>query len=409
MLMPEGCDFRSPYSLTTVVIAALLCSCSASFIQPAHAVESPYQTVPICEYVEQLAFNGSLANESVQWQSNLGPRVPGSNASETFRNSVDENLTQWNVSQFEYTVNNLTFTNIEATWGPQNIGADTPRVVLVAHYDTRNVAERDSDENRTGEAMIGANDGASGAAALIELARIIPAMNLEYEVELLWTDAEDQDYTPHTFFGADSWAADQSQQDINRTAAYIVLDMIGDADLQLTHIWPGNNALWSTIPPLAQALGMVENQTDCSGQTGVKIFDINTTFGVSDDHIAALNIGIPAIDLIDIRYGPNAEAFGGYWHTHEDTPDKVSAESLETVGRMVELGLRSGAWLMTNTTQEESSESDTSQNDSEDESSVEMLIQTAQYHPILITMALSSLGLLLLLMAALRWNIGKNS
>jgi len=185
--------------------------------------------------------------------------------------------------------------------------------------------------------------------------------------------------------------------------------MIGDADLQLTHIWPGNNALWSTIPPLAQALGMVENQTDCSGQTGVKIFDINTTFGVSDDHIAALNIGIPAIDLIDIRYGPNAEAFGGYWHTHEDTPDKVSAESLETVGRMVELGLRSGAWLMTNITQEESSESDASQNDSEDSSSVEIVIQTAQYHPILLTMALSSLGLLLLLMAALRWNIGKNS
>jgi len=90
---------------------------------------------------------------------------------------------------------------------------------------------------------------------------------------------------------------------------------------------------------------MVEGHPDCKGVPGVKILDMNTSFGVSDDHLAALEIGIPAIDLIDIRFGPNATAFGGYWHTHEDTPDKVSAESLQTVGRLVELGLKSNAWI----------------------------------------------------------------
>jgi glutaminyl-peptide cyclotransferase len=404
MLMPDGGDFRNSRSLSTVAIIALLCSCSTAFSQIADAVDSPYEMVSTCEYVEQLTFNGTLTNQSVQWQSSLGPRVPGSNASETFRQSVDENLTQWNVSLNEYTVDNLTFTNIEASWKPQSTDANTPRVVLVAHYDTRNIAERDSDENRTNEPIIGANDGASGAAALLELARIIPAMDLEYEVELLWTDAEDQNYTPHTFFGAEAWAGHQSQQDINRTAAYIVLDMIGDADLQLTHIWPGDNALWSTITPLAQALGMVENETDCNGQMGMNIFDMNTSFGVTDDHIAALNIGIPAIDLIDIRYGPNASAFGGYWHTHEDTPDKVSAESLETVGRLVELGLRSGAWLMANTTQEEIPESEVSQ----DETPTVIEEQTAQTYPYLLILALSSIGVLLLLMAFLGWSLRKN-
>lgn len=405
MLIPDASGFHTSHSLVTAVIVALLCSCSTLFIQPVDAVESPYEAVQICEYIEQLSFNGTLTNQSVQWQSSLGPRIPGSNASETFRNSVAENLTQWDVSNHEYTVANLTFTNIEALWSPQDVDTETPRVVLVAHYDTRNVAERDSDVNRTNEPIIGSNDGASGAAALLELARIIPAMNLEYQVELLWTDAEDQNYTPHTFFGADSWAGHQSPQDINRTAAYIVLDMIGDADLQLTHVWPGDNALWSTITPLAQALGMVENKTDCNGQTGIDIFDINTTFGVTDDHIAALNIGIPAIDIIDIRYGPGAEAFEGYWHTHEDTPDKVSAESLETVGRLVELGLRSGAWLMTNATQEESSEPNIPQ----DETPTENEGQTAQTHPILAILALSSVGLLLLLMAVLGWSLRKNS
>ena len=146
MLMPDGGDFRTSRSLSTVAIIALLCSCSTAFSQMAEAVDSPYEAVQTCEYVEQLMFNGTLTNQSVQWQSSLGPRVPGSNASETFRHSVDENLTQWNVSPNEYTVNNLTFTNIEASWKPQSTDANTPRVVLVAHYDTRNIAERDSDE-----------------------------------------------------------------------------------------------------------------------------------------------------------------------------------------------------------------------------------------------------------------------
>ena len=405
MLMQDEGDLRTPKRFAIVALILLLCSLNTSISQPVHAVESPYEPVEICDYVDQLEFNGTLANESVHWQTSLGPRVPGTNASETFRNSVEENLTLWNVSMHEYTVDDLTFTNVEAVLEPDGADNDTPRIVLVAHYDTRNVAERDSDENRTNEPIVGANDGASGAAALLELARIIPPMELEYEVELLFTDAEDQNYTPHRFFGAEKWAEEQTQHDINRTAAFIVLDMIGDADLQLTHIWPGNGALWSTIPPLAEALGMVENQTDCNGGMGVKIFDQNTSIGVFDDHVPALNIGIRAIDLIDIRFGPGAQAFGGYWHTHEDTPDKVSAESLETVGRMVELGLRSGAWLATNISVVEQIEPvNTSEEEVEETETIE-----SQSYPLLMLMAALSIGTLLLFMAFLGWNIRKKS
>ncbi|MDA8610099.1 M28 family peptidase [Euryarchaeota archaeon] len=351
--MPKPTVFATGWRKPTVAILLILCLCSTPFTAQADKVHSPYQPVEMCGFVDDLSFNGTLANQSVQWQSSLGPRTIGSDASALFRSSVEENvtgwnqenLTHWNVSMHEYTVENLTFTNIQASLRPANFSETTPRIVLVAHYDSRDAAERDPDMNRTGEPIIGANDGASGAAALLELARIIPPMQLDYEVELLWTDAEDKNHTPHTFFGADAWGGDQTEVDINRTDAYIVLDMIGDADLQLTHIWPGNGSLWSTITPLAQSLGMVEGHPDCKGVPGVKILDMNTSFGVSDDHLAALEIGIPAIDLIDIRFGPNATAFGGYWHTHEDTPDKVSAESLQTVGRLVELGLKSNAWI----------------------------------------------------------------
>ena len=58
-------------------------------------------------------------------------------------------------------------------------------------------------------------------------------------------------------------------------------------------------------------------------------YDNSSINGVGDDHIYAIQKGIPAIDIIDVRYGPNASAFGGYWHTHEDTDDKVSSESLQ--------------------------------------------------------------------------------
>ena len=284
----------------------------------------------------------------------------------------------------------------------------TPRIVLVAHYDSRDAAERDPDMNRTGEPIIGANDGASGAAALLELARIIPPMQLDYEVELLWTDAEDKNHTPHTFFGADAWGGDQTEVDINRTDAYIVLDMIGDAELQLTHIWPGNGSLWSTITPLAQSLGMVEGHPDCKGIPGVKILDMNTSFGVSDDHLAALEIGIPAIDLIDIRFGPNATAFGGYWHTHEDTPDKVSAESLQTVGRLVELGLKSNAWIWNASIRQDTAETAESEPVVEQELTADKDDELEpKSYPLLAFIAVSSVVILLASILVLNWQFRK--
>ena len=150
---------------------------------------------------------------------------------------------------------------------------------------------------------------------------------------------------------------------------------------------------------------MVENKTDCNGEIGVKVFDENTSIGVFDDHVPALNIGIRAIDLIDIRFGPGAQAFGGYWHTHEDTPDKVSAESLGTVGRMVELGLRSGAWMTANTIQNETGED----NNTMDETTVVDELPKSKTYPMLSIIATISVILLLLLRSFLGWTIRKNS
>jgi len=309
-------------------------------------------SVDICQKTSELQFNGTLANQSVTWQTELGPRLPGSNASLALRNSLTENLTNygWDVELSNHISHEINLTNVIATWKPQNVSQNETdelgRIVLSAHYDTRNIADRDSNESLRTTPILGANDGASGVAALIELGRIIPSMDLNNEIMLLFSDAEDQgdNYT----LGAEAWADNLSQEEINRTESFILLDMIGDADLQLTNIIPSTPILTENMMILGQKLGL-SNQTDgCNGHRS-DIMQSNRSLTVIDDHVHPFSLGIPSLDIIDLTYGVNATPFGGYWHTTQDTADKVSAESLENVGRIVELGLLTGAWTSIDT------------------------------------------------------------
>ena len=91
---------------------------------------------------------------------------------------------------------------------------------------------------------------------------------------------------------------------------------------------------------------MVNGTVDCRGAAGDDIVQYDTLVGVLDDHVHPHELGIPSIDIMDTSYGePKPYTFGSYWHTLEDTPDKVSAESLGAVGRLVELGLRTYAFV----------------------------------------------------------------
>jgi len=344
MLTRAGGVLASKKHPAIVFLTTFLLLSVTAFTAQSQIPQEPYADANACAFFEDLRFNGTNANTSVHQQVDLGPRTTGSNASKDLRGMIHDALPLWDVENHTYTEDNLTFTNVVAQHSNSVVDSETPRIVLVAHYDTRDVAERDPDPNRTSEPIPGANDGASGVAVLLELGRLIPSMNLSYQIEMLFTDAEDQNHSSK-LYGAEAWAARQTPADINRTTAYIVADMVGDADLHLTHVYPGDATLWSTISPLATSLGLIEGKQDCRGDIGRDVVNLSISTGVIDDHVPALNIGIPAIDLIDIRYGPGAEPFEGYWHTHEDTPDKVSADSLEDVGRLIELGLRSNAWI----------------------------------------------------------------
>ena len=318
-----------------------------------------YNLIDRCAATDDLVFDGQAANASVQWQVDLGPRLPGSEVSASFRETITNDLTAlgYEVSQQTHQRYGMNLTNVFAKWSPN--GTSTGQLVLSAHYDSRNIADQDDNESNRSLPVPGANDAASGVAILLELSKHIPSMGLNHDVILFFNDGEDQDqqYT----LGAEAWAENLTEEEVASTHAFILLDMVGDADLQLHNVSPGNDTLKSRLVELATDLGMVNGTVACDGTGGEDIVQYETLVGVLDDHVHAHDLGIPSIDIMDTSYGEaKPYTFGSYWHTMEDTPDKVSAESLSAVGRLVELGLRTYAFV-------EFTEDDDATNDVPDE------------------------------------------
>jgi len=300
----------------------------------------------LCSQIDELQFDGARANQSVAYQVGLGPRIPQSNASALLRTSIAENLSGWHIENQSHQVAGFQIVNLEATLnaGTGNI------VVLMAHYDTRQVSDKETDANLSVLPVPGANDGASGVAVLLELARHIPAMNLSHEIRLVFTDVEDQgDITSGGVSipwasGSLMWTENLTVDEIENISSLIVLDMVGDSNLTLSRTSPGNETLWKAVELLSTSLGMVAEKEDCNGDNGSGQMDINSKpVFIWDDHTYPISVGIPAIDIIDLKYGSDS-ILAGHHHTLNDSIDKVSAQSLESVGRLVELGFRARVW-----------------------------------------------------------------
>ena len=150
----------------------------------------------VCTAIGELEFDGHLANASVTTQVEFGPRVPGSNASMELRDWFMETRPAFDWTEDPHSREGYNLTNLEGRLVPENADENGSVVVLAAHYDSRDRAERDPNPNMTDVPIPGANDGASGVAVLWELARLVPSMGLEHEVWILLTDAEDQGPMP---------------------------------------------------------------------------------------------------------------------------------------------------------------------------------------------------------------------
>jgi Zn-dependent M28 family amino/carboxypeptidase len=259
-------------------------------------------------------FNGDRANQDVINQVALGPRVPGSAAHDLEVEYIRSELKKvgWQVTIQDTVYQGHRVQNITASRSE----TQSP-IILCAHYDSRALADRDKDEAARSQAVPGANDGASGVAVLLEIARVLPTET--QEVWLVFFDAEDQGDFPNWDWALGASAYADALMVTPR--AVVLLDMIGDADLNIYREGSSTKALQDEIWQTAADLGYSAQFIDSQKYTMI------------DDHTPFLNKGIPAVDLIDFDYL--------YWHTSQDTADKVSAQSLEIVGNVLL------AWLKT--------------------------------------------------------------
>lgn len=302
---------RRPALLPLVSLSALLlaagCRTQSQTIANAQAAPPP---------AVRSAFDGDRAYAMLQAQCALGVRPPGSAAHEKCRAYILRllalNVDKVDTQPFPYhdpaRQVTLHLTNIIGVINP----AAAKKVLLFTHWDTRPTADQDLDHKD--RPIMGADDGASGTATLLELARVLHAKHPTVGVILLFVDGEDWGPGENKMYlGARYFAARPGPY---KPAYAILLDMIGQKGLQIhrelgseTEHPELNNKVWSA----AAALGYAEQFPDSPvGQ------------GIGDDHIPLNLAGIPAIDLIDFDYP--------YWHTLQDTPDKCSPQSLKAVG-----------------------------------------------------------------------------
>lgn len=259
---------------------------------------------------EPTAFDGERAYRDVLTQLDFGPRVVGSEAHQQFLDWAALELVEagWMVELQETTMLEHPIKNLSAK-RPEAIGK--PVIIIGAHYDSRMLADKDPVPEKRDEPVPAANDGASGAAILLELARVLPK-DLNADIWLVFFDAEDNGNIPGWDWILGSRAFVDALE-ITPEAAVIV-DLVGDADLNIYKEKTSNQELTSEIWLKASELGYSQ-------------FINALKFSVLDDHTPFLQAGIPAVDIIDFDYP--------YWHTTQDTADKVSAESLEAVGTTV--------------------------------------------------------------------------
>jgi Zn-dependent M28 family amino/carboxypeptidase len=251
------------------------------------------------------SFDGQRAYEDVKTQVSFGPRFPGTPGHDQIRAWIQNELEAagWQVEVQETEALGHPVKNIVARRGDA-----PPQIIIGAHYDSRMVADQDTDPANHTQPVPAANDGGSGVAILLGLARSLPKDATP--VWLVFFDAEDNGRIEgwDWILGSREFVKNNPVQ----PRAVVVVDMIGDADLNIYKEKNSNQAITDEIWKAARDLGY-----------GDKFID-SYKYSMIDDHTPFLEAGLPAVDLIDFDYP--------YWHTTQDTPDKVSAESLKAVG-----------------------------------------------------------------------------
>lgn len=270
------------------------------------APTSTAQAVPA-----KLAFDGKRAWTHLQAQVAMGPRPAGSAALNKTRDYIQSQLKAAGIDSrlqaFIATtpIGEMSMANVIATIP----GRRPERIILASHFDTKRF---------TDIRFVGANDGASSTAALLELGRVLKGRQNEFTIELLFFDGEEAviewQGNDHTYGSRHYVQAAQKAGTLAEIKALVLLDMIGDRDLVIRR--DANSTPW-----------LVDIVWAAAGRLGHRAAFSNELTTIEDDHIPFLRAGVPAVDIIDLE-NPT-------WHTARDTIEFVTQRSLQIVGDVV--------------------------------------------------------------------------
>ncbi len=317
-----------------VLSLAFLASCGGeekAKIQPAHK-EKPREVAR----VKTPVFNQDSAYQFIQAQVDFGPRVPNTEAHRNCATWLETTLKNYGATTLvqeavvtAFNGDKLNMKNIIAQFSPEK----AKRVMLFAHWDTRPVADKDT--QRKSEPIDGANDGGSGVGVLLEIARQLYQTEPNIGVDIILFDAEDYG----TFEGSissmkDSWCLGSQYWAENppianyRPAYGILLDMVGAANAQfpkeyisMYHARKVVEKVWTTAKKLGYGNYFIEKE-------------LSQYQAITDDHLYVNALAnIPSIDIIS--YDPIENTFGDFHHTHEDNMDIIDKNTLKAVGQTV--------------------------------------------------------------------------
>ena len=271
-------------------------------------------------------FNSTRSMDLIQEQINLGPRIPGSNAIEMTRHLIINSLPNWNII----------FQNFSKDWGlleevpivnvichPPSLQQSEQIFLIMAHYDTRLWATSDPDYSKRKEPVLGANDGASGVAVSLELARVLNEYHNLSNFYLVFFDAEDQGDINgwNWIIGSEYFASSDLVKEINPSFG-VLLDMVGAR----------NATFFKEINSIKYAGDLVDYIWDTAYTMNYDNYFVNKSgIKIIDDHLPLLEKGIAAIDIIDdfsSRFTP--------WHTSFDNITFIDIETLHAVGTTLE-------------------------------------------------------------------------
>jgi len=290
--------------------AASTTDAAAPSIQPLNfpADDGPLPTV-----------DGDRAMQYVKDIVTFGPRPLGSTAHKKVEDYISAHLKGDQVEDDIFTadtpVGKFPVHNIVAKYRGTKDGI----IIIASHYDTNYPLRNTS--------YVGANDGGSSSGLLLELANQLRGKAREgYSVWLVWDDAEEgmlpdteKPFLEDSLYGithlAQKWESDGT---LKKVKAFLLADMIGDKDLNVDRDTNSTPWLLDVVGEAAKRLGYQSH-----------FFGRNNT--VSDDHLPFVKRGVPSADLIDFTYGYNE----AYWHTPDDTVDKLSPRSLQIVGSVL--------------------------------------------------------------------------